>query len=240
MLETPTWRANPDWAPARVRRGRAGPGQPGGDRAACTARASVCEPARPTSRSAVSRTARRRLRRRRGADPDEAAEYHAAQVALVRGGRRRPGPRADDDRSRRGDRRRPRGPRRRVCRSAISFTVETDGRLPDGTTLKRRDRRASTPQLRPTTTSSTAPTRPMSRRRWTAAPWQPGSRACRPNASTDVARRARRRAGARLGRSRPARRVRTTPLRQPARTLRIVGGCCGTDSRHVAALWGVG
>jgi homocysteine S-methyltransferase len=23
-------------------------------------------------------------------------------------------------------------------------------------------------------------------------------------------------------------------------SLQVVGGCCGTDSRHVAALWGVG
>jgi len=29
-------------------------------------------------------------------------------------------------------------------------------------------------------------------------------------------------------------------LRAQLPSLAIVGGCCGTDSRHVAALWGVG
>jgi methionine synthase I (cobalamin-dependent) len=29
-------------------------------------------------------------------------------------------------------------------------------------------------------------------------------------------------------------------LRPQLPSLAIVGGCCGTDARHVAALWGVG
>ena len=33
--------------------------------------------------------------------------------------------------------------------------------------------------------------------------------------------------------------TRTDELRANLPNLRIVGGCCGTDSRHVAALWGV-
>ena len=61
-------------------------------------------------------------------DPDEAADYHRAQLGLVRRGRGRPGDRADHDRRRRGDRRRP---RRR-------------GRgLPVGVSLHRRDRRSA-------------------------------------------------------------------------------------------------
>ncbi len=35
-------------------------------------------------------------------------------------------------------------------------------------------------------------------------------------------------------------RAATDRLRERLPNLRIVGGCCGTDSRHVAALWGVG
>jgi methionine synthase I (cobalamin-dependent) len=28
-------------------------------------------------------------------------------------------------------------------------------------------------------------------------------------------------------------------VRKQATSVRVVGGCCGTDSRHVSALWGV-
>jgi methionine synthase I (cobalamin-dependent) len=31
-----------------------------------------------------------------------------------------------------------------------------------------------------------------------------------------------------------------TEVRGDVPSLRVLGGCCGTDSRHVAALWGVG
>jgi S-methylmethionine-dependent homocysteine/selenocysteine methylase len=31
----------------------------------------------------------------------------------------------------------------------------------------------------------------------------------------------------------------TTSLREQTPGLAVLGGCCGTDSRHVAALWGV-
>jgi homocysteine S-methyltransferase len=31
----------------------------------------------------------------------------------------------------------------------------------------------------------------------------------------------------------------TRTLRDMAPSVAIIGGCCGTDSRHVAALWGV-
>ena len=30
-----------------------------------------------------------------------------------------------------------------------------------------------------------------------------------------------------------------TAVRQQAPGIAVIGGCCGTDSRHVAALWGV-
>ena len=33
--------------------------------------------------------------------------------------------------------------------------------------------------------------------------------------------------------------ARSDDLRAHLPNLRVVGGCCGTDSRHVAALWGV-
>lgn len=31
----------------------------------------------------------------------------------------------------------------------------------------------------------------------------------------------------------------TSTLREQVPTVGVIGGCCGTDSRHVAALWGV-
>ena len=98
-----------------------------------------------------------------------------------------------DDLRRRGDRRRARRARGRACRSAISFTVETDGRLPSGQSAGRRDRagrRATTrarllhDQLR-----APDPLRGRARRRAVGAA---DPRACAPTRRRKQPRRARR------------------------------------------------
>ena len=134
ILETPTWRANPDWA-AKV----------GYDRAALDRvnRASV-ELAQQVADGytdlPVVLVSGQMGPRGDGyvagerADPDEAAEYHRPQVEVVRGGRGGPGDRADADRAEEAIGV-VRAARAAGLPVAISFTVETDGRLPDGTPL---------------------------------------------------------------------------------------------------------
>ena len=92
--------------------------------------------------------------RRRGHRADAAAAYHQRSPVLRCGGCRRR-PCDDDQRSRRGDRGRPRGTGAGLS-VGISFTVETDCRLPDGAALAER-RRQPTRRPRPTGTASTAP-----------------------------------------------------------------------------------
>ncbi len=122
---------------------------------------------------------------------------------------------------------------------AVGFTVETDGRLPDGTSLRDAIARVDA-EARPdyflvncAHPSHVAPALDTEANGWTSR-----IEGIRPNASrmshaeldeapeldegdpVDLA------AG-------------IDALRATLPNLRIVGGCCGTDSRHVAALWGV-
>ena len=63
----------------------------------------------------------------------------------------------------------------RGCRSGISFTVETDGRLPDGTGLGDAvELLDAATGAGPPTSSSTAPTPTTSPRAWTPPPRGPG------------------------------------------------------------------
>ena len=119
---------------------------------------------------------------------------------------------------------------------AISFTVETDGRLPSGQSLatrsagRRRDRRRARllhGQLRPPDPLRACPRRALGRA-------HPRPRA---NASARSAR------GARRGHRPSTRAIRTTsaPATEPSRPpprLNVLGGCCGTDHRHVQAIAG--
>ena len=85
-------------------------------------------------------------------DAEAAQEYHSTQIGTFADTGGRHGHRDHDDLSRRGDRSRPRRDRGGMP-AAISFTVETDGRLPNGRGSARRSRR-SKPQTdaRPPTT----------------------------------------------------------------------------------------
>ena len=219
-MESPTWRANPDWG-ARVgydavaldRVNTAAIGLPGG----C---ARVRRPAgRPHHRGD-------RPARRRDVAGESAPTPTRRRTTTRRRSTRWRGPgRTWSRRTRSPD------PRRmgivRAARSAgvpvlVGFTVETDGRLPDGTALREAVERVDA-RTRRTGSSSTAPTRRTSRRarrRRLAGPDRPGQpqRLHADPRRLDAAEEPRR------GRPRPAHQlVRRPPALLPG--LRVVGGC---------------
>ena len=234
-LETPTWRANPDWAD-----------KIGYDRIALDRanREAVDLIRRAQERAGVVRSLVVGIHGPRGdgytagasADPDEAAEYHVVQarsfaaegvdlvhamtittpeegIGVVRAARSVGLP------------------------VALSFTVEADGRLPDGTPLgaavERVDATAAPDWFGINCAHPThmAPA-------FDGGAWQERISAIRPNASTlthdeldtmdeldegDL-------------------NLLTGSferLRSHLPNLAVIGGCCGTDDRHVASLWGV-
>jgi S-methylmethionine-dependent homocysteine/selenocysteine methylase len=171
-------------------------------------------------------------------DPDEAADYHAPQVrAFAETGVQQvcaltltdPGEavgvvRAADASG---------------LPAAIGFTVETDGRLPDGTTLRGAIEHVD--EVAPPAyflVNCAHPTHVLPAVEDSAG-WAERIRGLRCNASTASHAEL---DGAEvldegdLGSFVPAHRV----LEERLPALEIVGGCCGTDARHVAALWGVG
>lgn len=120
---------------------------------------------------------------------------------------------------------------------AVSFTVETDGRLPDGTRLSDAVERvdaAAPPDY--FLVNCAHPTHIM--RGLDGGPWSHRIRGSRVNASTLS--HAELDAAEVLDDGDPARlATEQAQLSQRLPELRIVGGCCGTDVRHVAAMWGV-
>ena len=133
LLEAPTWRANPDWArlvgydaPALDRANQAAIellGEIGARSGVDAVLLSGCIGPRGDGYLAA------------GADADEAAEYHSAQVASFR--------EAGADLVHAMTMTEPaeaigvvRAARAHGVPVVVSFTVETDGRLPDGTTLR--------------------------------------------------------------------------------------------------------
>ena len=244
LLEAPTWRANPDWA-AKV----------GYDLAALDRvnRASV----------ELMQGLRERYERELGltdvkvggmtgprgdgyvagedADPDEAAEYHAHQaraqaaagadlmtaLTFTGAGEAIGFVRAVRDAG---------------VPVAVGFTVETDGRLPDGTTLRdavaRVDAEAAPDYYVVNCAHPTHVAPGLASEDGSYGLWLSRIEGLRPNASRmshaelDEA--------PELDEGDPADlAARTHDLRAHLPNLRVVGGCCGTDSRHVAALWGV-
>ncbi len=234
-LETPTWRANPDWAD-----------KIGYDRVALDRanRQAVDFVRRAQERAGVDRSLVVGVHGPRGdgyvagapADPDEAAEYHVVQAAsfaaegvdlvhamtittpeegigVVRAARSVGLP------------------------VAVSFTVEADGRLPDGTPLGAAVERvdvAAAPDWFGINCAHPTHMAPA----FDGGAWQERVSVIRPNASTlthdeldtmeeldegDVD-------------------LMTSSfeqMRSHLPNLAVIGGCCGTDHRHVASLWGV-
>ncbi len=72
-----------------------------------------------------------------------------------------------------------------------------------------------------------------------AGPWVERIRGMRSNASMLTHAELDEAETPRRGRPGRPRRARTGSLEEHLPALEIVGGCCGTDARHVAALWGV-
>jgi homocysteine S-methyltransferase len=234
VLETPTWRANPDWAALL------GYGKDALDR---INRAAVGFMQSAAERSGVEKVVVSGVVGPRGdgylaadIDGDEAAAYHHGQVAsfaaagadLVHAMTMTTAAEAIGV---------VRAARSASVPVAISFTVETDGLLPDGTTLAASIGRVE--QEAPADwygINCAHPTHLMAA--LDGADWQDRLVFLRPNASTlshaeldvmevldsgDI--------GLLTGSA--------ADVRKQTPSVRVVGGCCGTDSRHVAALWGV-
>lgn len=235
-LESPTWRANPDWG-ARVGYDAAGLARANTaaiellhglrDQYADLSDVRIIGAIGPRGDGYVAGEK---------ADPNEAAEYHWAQIeAFAKAG-------ADLVAAYTLT-----GPEEgigvvRAARSAgapvlVGFTVETDGRLPDGTTLREAIARVDATDAPDGFVVNCAhPTH-------IAPALEPGDWLGRivqvnPNASTasheelDAAEELDEGDLGLLASSYDA-------LRPLLPSLRVVGGCCGTDARHVAALWGV-
>ena len=232
LLEAPTWRANPDWA-AKV----------GYDLAALDRvnRASVelMQGLREKYERELGLTEVKvgGLTGPRGdgyvagedADPDEAAEYHAHQARAQAAA----GADLMTALTFTGDAGVP---------VAVGFTVETDGRLPDGTTLRDAIARvdaAAAPDYYVVNCAHPTHVAPgLASEDGSYGLWLSRIEGLRPNASRmshaelDEA--------PELDEGDPADlAARSDDLRAHLPNLRVVGGCCGTDSRHVAALWGV-
>jgi homocysteine S-methyltransferase len=245
-LDAPTWRANWDWA-AKV-----GYGDPSAldrvNRVAVEFMHGLAERYRGEYGIADVRVGGLHGPRGDGyvadadVDPDEAADYHAAQVraAAAAGADQVTALTLTGTGEAIGF---VRAVRDAGLPAAVGFTVETDGRLPDGTLLRdaiaRVDEEASPDYY---LVNCAHPTH-------VAPGLSPGSPAdgddawlsriegLRPNAS--------RMSHAELDEAPELDEGDVTELAQGVDGLRaqlpglrIVGGCCGTDSRHVAALWG--
>jgi S-methylmethionine-dependent homocysteine/selenocysteine methylase len=127
--------------------------------------------------------------------------------------------------------------------AAVGFTVETDGRLPDGTMLRDAIARVDAEEAPDYFIVNCAhPTHVAPALEGDGDPddraWLGRIQGLRPNASRmshaelDEA--------SELDEGNPGELATgVDTLRAKLPYLRIVGGCCGTDSRHVAALWGV-
>ncbi len=237
LLETPTWRASTDWgAAAGLRRGRDRAGQPGRRRV----------PARPGRRRGrrggrgaggrVGRPAGRRLHRRRPRRR-RLRRLPPPPGRRVRGGGRGPGDgytlttvaeavgvvRAAQD---------------ATCRSRCPSPSRPTAACPTGPRWGRRWRRSTRrPARAPPTCWSTARTPTTWPRPSTAGRGRTGSRGLRVNSS--------RLSHAELDEAEeldegdlPDLTARTRALASALPAVGVVGGCCGTDARHVAAMCG--
>ena len=236
LLETPTWRANPDWgallgydANRLDRANQASVELLRGVRARLERR-----PAAGAGQRA-GRAARRRLQAGRPRRPRRGGRLPPPAAGLVRRGRRGPGDGADADRRGGGDRRRPRRRGRRVCRSGSGSpsrpTAGCRGARPSPRSIARVD--ADTP---PTyfVVNCAHPTHVL--QGVDEGPWRDRVHGLRVNASTmsheelDNSEE--------LDDGDPVQLAAdTATLRAALPAVRIVGGCCGTDARHVAAMW---
>lgn len=234
QLDTPTWRANTEWGE------RVGYSQPELDRVNREAVSFLAELRGETDQLIVSGCVGPQgdgyiAGERR--DPDVYAKYHAPQIeAFAQAG-------ADVVTALTLT-----GPEEaigivRASRAAglpvaVSFTVETDGRLPDGTTLRDAvgtvDAEAAPDYFM---VNCAHPTH-IAQGLQADGNWRSRIFGLRANASAlsheelDAA--------TELDEGDPVELTRSLDvLRSSLPNLCLVGGCCGTDARHVAAMWGV-
>ena len=234
LLETPTWRANPDWA------ARLGYDAAALDRVNRSAVAFLQQLAAPWGDIATTRVSGQIGPRGDGYvpgeafDPAAAADYHRPQLASFQaaGADLATALTLTDV-----------GEAIGISRAAaevdlpvaISFTVETDGRLPGGQTVAEAitavDEACAPAYFLLNCAHPTHVGKGLD-----DGDWRARVHGLRVNASTL--------SHAELDESeeldagdpaRLARDVETLRLSLPA--VRIVGGCCGTDARHVAAMW---
>ncbi|TIC86389.1 homocysteine S-methyltransferase family protein [Nocardioides sp. GY 10127] len=234
LVETPTWRANPDWG-ARVGYDAAGLDRV--NRLAVRLARGIAEGA-DLRRALVSGVVGPRGDGyvAAGSDADEAADYHLRQLRSFDA--------AGADLVHAMTMTAPaeaigivRAARSVGLPVAVSFTVETDGRLPDGRTVA--EAIDVVDEVAPADWYGLNCAHPLHvLAGLDGGPWQERLTFFRPNASTlshteldeaddldagdlDLL------TGA------------TAAVRDRMPAVRVVGGCCGTDAGHVAALWGV-
>lgn len=121
---------------------------------------------------------------------------------------------------------------------SVGFTVETDGRLPDGTTLRAAVEAVDDVAPPDWFVVNCAHPSHVAAALADAGPWLDRVGGTRVNASALT--RAELDAADELDEGDPVGLGREqTALAASLPGLRVVGGCCGTDARHVAAMWGV-
>lgn len=231
VLETPTWRANPDWG-ARI--GYDARALDRVNRAAVELLRSV-PTGTPTRLSGVIGP-RGDGYVAAGHHAEEAAAYHGPQVAsLAAAG-------VDVVHAMTMSEVAEAVGIVHAARSAgvqvgVSFTVETDGRLPDGTPLRVAVEQAV--EQAPADWYGVNCAHPTHLRpALDGGPWQERVQCFRPNASTLT--HAELDAMEELDEGdRSMLRTSSTDLLALMPSVSTLGGCCGTDARHVAALWGI-
>jgi S-methylmethionine-dependent homocysteine/selenocysteine methylase len=237
VLESPTWRANPDWGTSlgydaddldRVNRDSIELLRELRDEYAVP-NTLISGTIGPRGDGYVAGEAM---------EPDEAARYHSAQVASfaaagadVASAYTLTGPEEAIGVVR--------AAREVGLPVAISFTVETDGRLPDGTPLARAIERVDEDDGGPDWyLVNCAHPRHIEPGLTPGGRWRERIAGILPNASTLT--HAELDAAEELDEGDPAELAASCDrLRPLLPSLTIVGGCCGTDARHVAALWGL-
>ena len=232
VLETPTWRANPDWA------AKLGYDAPALDRVNQEAVAFLRGLAAAAPRARISGVVGPRGDGYLAADgsAEEAADYHAAQInsfaaagadvvhaMTLTGAAEAIGV--------------VHAARAAGVPVGISFTVETDGRLPDGTALAEAiatvDAAAAPDWYGVNCAHPTHVTPGLD-----GGAWQERIRVFRPNASTMTHEELDAMEVLDEG-DRPLLQSSTAALLAALPSVTTLGGCCGTDSSHVALLWGV-
>ncbi|HUR75104.1 MAG TPA: homocysteine S-methyltransferase family protein [Sporichthya sp.] len=232
VLETPTWRANPDWA---AKLGYEAAALDRVNQASVEfVRGIASDAARVLISGVVGPRGDGYLAS--GGSADEAAEYHAAQVGSFAGAG------VDVVHAMTLT-----GPAEaigvvRAARAAnlpvgISFTVETDGRLPDGTPLGAAitavDAAAAPDWYGVNCAHPTHVTPALD-----SGSWQARIQVFRPNASTMTHEELDAMEVLDEG-DRPLLQSSTAALLGALPSITTLGGCCGTDASHIALLWGV-